>query len=74
MRINKTNDNLRTEYENQETHENHKISCDNYENHENHIILYENQENHDNLRITRQMKIMKILEFHVRITKIIKIL
>ena len=34
MRINKTNENLRIQYENHETHANHRISYENYENHE----------------------------------------
>ena len=52
-----------------------KIPHQNYENHENHLIQRENQENHENTRIPLRInKLMKIIEFHKGITKIIKII
>ena len=50
MKIDKTKNNQRNRYENQENHENQWNSCDNQENHEN----YRNRlENYENLKIQR---------------------
>ena len=60
---------------NYEHHENLRISFENQENHENHRIPYENYENNKNLRFQNEIiiKIIKIVEFHERLTKIMKI-
>ena len=44
-------------------HKNLKIPCENHENHENHKMILENHK-----------QIIKIIEFHTRITKNLKIL
>ena len=59
-----------------EIHRNHGIPN---ENNENHKVPLGNHENHANIRMlclelhARIMKIMKIIEFHMRINKISKI-
>ena len=73
-------------YENYENNELLRISCQNHENHENLIVPRQNHknnqmfripcqnlENHQNLRIPFIiLKIIKFIEFHARITKIMK--
>ena len=63
-------------YENHENHGNHTIPLENNENHENLRIPFEYQENCKilNFHAGKIVKNMKIIEFHERITKIMKIL
>ena len=54
---------------------NQRIAIENQSNHEINIILYAKHENHENHRIPlRITNIMKIIDFHQRITKIMKII
>ena len=57
VRINKTNSNK-------------MIALENHKNQKMNRILYENNENHETIKISlRIMKVMKIIDFHQRITK-----
>ena len=56
-------------------YENLEIPSENNENHANHRFTCENNKNHGNHKIPmRIMQIMKIIEFHTIIMKIIEIL
>ena len=58
-----------------QNHENPRIPCENQENHDNPRIPSENHENHEHVRITLEnVKIMKILEFHVWMKQIMEFL
>ena len=59
---------------NRDNHENLIIKNRNIENHDIHRIQQHNNENHENSIIPRQNhESQKFLEFHARITKIMKI-
>ena len=58
-------------YEKHEKNENLRIPHENHENQKNLRTSYENHENHEIHRIPleKKMKIMKIIDFHLQITR-----
>ena len=72
MRITEKYENLRIPHDNYENTGTHRIPYENHENHENLEISFENN-CYEHLRISREItKLIQILEFITRMTKIMK--